>query len=275
VLIPGSGGAATCYWQRVVPLLRDAGHEAVPVDLPGADPAAGLPEYARLAAAAIGGHHNAVLVSHSLGAFTAPMAAAQSRVAGIVLVNAMIPEPGETPGAWWDNTGHPQAQAAAARRGGYSTTFDLHTYFLHDVPADIAATGQNWPEEAAVFESACDFRAWPPVPVKVAAGADDRLFPLRLPAARLWWPPSNYPTDGADIGHASIRLGVAPGGLQGRPWSTRTRHSGHWPAQSGEDLVLASGVSAVGRGRDGVGRGRVSGRSAACPLLRGGCRRPG
>jgi hypothetical protein len=178
VLIPGSGGAATWYWQRVVPLLRDAGHEAVPVDLPGADPAAGLPEYARLAAAAIGGHHHAVLVAHSLGAFTAPMAAAQSRVAGIVLVNAMIPEPGETPGAWWDNTGQPQAQAAAARRGGYSTTFDLHTYFLHDVPADIAATGQNWPEEAAVFESACDFRAWPPVPVKVAAGADDRLFPL-------------------------------------------------------------------------------------------------
>src|ERR1022692_4600244 len=28
----------------------------------------------------------------------------------------------------------------------------------------------------------------------------------------------------------------------------RTRHSGHWPAQSGEDLVLASGVSAVGAG---------------------------
>jgi pimeloyl-ACP methyl ester carboxylesterase len=178
VLLPGSGGAATWYWQRVIPLLRDAGHEAVPVDLPGADPAAGLPAYARLAAAAIGGHHNAVLVAHSLGAFTAPMAAAQSRVAGIVLVNAMIPEPGETPGAWWDNTGQPQAQAAAARHGGYSTTFDLHTYFLHDVPADIAATGQDWPEEDAVFESACDFRAWPPVPVKVVAGAGDRLFPL-------------------------------------------------------------------------------------------------
>jgi Alpha/beta hydrolase family len=177
VLIPGSGGAATWYWQRAVPLLRDAGHEAIPVDLPGADPAAGLPEYARLAAAAIGGHPNAVLVAHSLGAFTAPMAAAQSRIAQIVLVNAMIPEPGETPGARWDNTRQPQAQAAA-RRGHYSTTFDLHTYFLHDVPADVAATGQDWPQEDAVFESACDFRAWPPVPVKVVAGAGDGLFPL-------------------------------------------------------------------------------------------------
>jgi hypothetical protein len=71
-----------------------------------------------------------------------------------------------------------QARAAAARRGRYSTTFDLHTYFLHDIPADIAATGQNWPEANAVFESACDFRALPPRLVKVVAGAGDRLFPL-------------------------------------------------------------------------------------------------
>ena len=178
VLVPGSGGAATWYWQRVVPLLRDAGHEAVPVDLPGGDPAAGLPEYARLAAAAAGGHGSAVLVAHSLGAFTAPMAAARSAVAGIVLVNAMIPEPGETPGAWWDNTGQPQAQAAAARQGGYDTEFDLDTYFLHDVPPEIVAIGRDWPEADTVFKSVCDFRAWPPVPVKVVAGADDRLFPL-------------------------------------------------------------------------------------------------
>ena len=178
VLIPGAGGAATWYWQRVVPLLRDAGHEAVPVDLPGADPAAGLPEYARLAAAAADGHGNAVLVAQSLGGFTAPMAAAQSAVAGIVLVNAMIPVPGETPGAWWDNTGQPQARAAAARQGGYDTEFDLDTYFLHDVPPEIAATGRDWPEKDAVFQSVCDFQAWPPVPVTVVAGAGDRLFPL-------------------------------------------------------------------------------------------------
>jgi pimeloyl-ACP methyl ester carboxylesterase len=197
VLIPGSGGAATRYRQRVVPLLRDAGHEAVPVDLPGADPAAGLPEYARLAAAAVGGHPNAVLVARSLGAFTAPMAAAQSRVAQIVLVNAMIPEPGGNPRSLAGHAGQPQAQAAAARRGHYSTTFDLHTYFQHDVPADIAATGQDWPEEDAVFESACDFRAWPPVPVQVVAGVGDRLFPLgfqqRLARDRLGSKPTSCP----------------------------------------------------------------------------------
>jgi len=34
VLIPGAGGAAW-YWHRVVPLLQEAGHEAIAVDLPG------------------------------------------------------------------------------------------------------------------------------------------------------------------------------------------------------------------------------------------------
>lgn len=178
VLIPGAGGAAW-YWHRVIPLLRAAGHEAVAVDLPGDDPHAGLPEYARLVGAAIDGRPDVVLVAQSLGGFTAPMAAAAVPVSAIVLVNAMIPDPGETPGAWWDNTGQPQARVAAAERGGYSTEFDLQTYFLHDVPAEVAAAGEahQRPEADAVFGSACDFSGWPPVPVKVAVGADDRFFP--------------------------------------------------------------------------------------------------
>lgn len=42
VLIPGAGGSAW-YWHRVVPLLREAGHENVAVDLPGDDETAGSP----------------------------------------------------------------------------------------------------------------------------------------------------------------------------------------------------------------------------------------
>src|SRR4029077_6309113 len=53
VLIPGAGGVAW-YWHRVVPLLPAAGHEAIAVDLPGADDSAGLPEYADIVTAAIG-----------------------------------------------------------------------------------------------------------------------------------------------------------------------------------------------------------------------------
>ncbi len=181
VLIPGAGGAAW-YWHRVVPLLRQAGHEAIAVDLPGDDPAAGLPAYTSLVTDAIGDRANLVLVAQSLGGFTAPLAAEQVPVSALVLVNAMIPVPGETAGAWWDNTGWSAARVAAADRAGYAADFDLAVYFLHDVPADVAAAGARYqrPEADAVFQSACDFRAWPDVPIRVVAGADDRFFPVEF-----------------------------------------------------------------------------------------------
>jgi Alpha/beta hydrolase family len=177
-LIPGAGGAAW-YWHQVVPLLRDAGHEAIAVDLPGDDESAGLPEYTRLVTEAIGDRGNVVLVAQSLGGFTAPLVAAEIPVRSLVFVNAMIPVPGETAGAWWDNTGWAQAREAAARDRGYPVEFDLATYFLHDVRPDVAAAGEphQRPEAGAVFGSVCAFKGWPPVPIRGAAGADDRFFP--------------------------------------------------------------------------------------------------
>src|SRR5262245_58296226 len=158
VLMPGAGGMAW-YWHRVVPLLQEAGHEAIAVDLPGDDPTAGQPEYADLVVSAIGDGGNLVLVAQSLGGFTAPLVAAKVPVASLVFVNAMIPCPGETPGAWWDNTGWAQARIAAAEQGGYDTEFDLALYFLHDVPPEVAAAGEPYqrPEADAVFGSLCDF----------------------------------------------------------------------------------------------------------------------
>src|SRR5260370_41888762 len=75
VLIPGAGGAAW-YWHRVVPLLQEAGHEAIAVDLPGDDDTAGLPEYTRLVVSAIGDRNDVVLVAQSLAGPPAPRAAA-------------------------------------------------------------------------------------------------------------------------------------------------------------------------------------------------------
>jgi pimeloyl-ACP methyl ester carboxylesterase len=180
-LIPGAGGAAW-YWHRVVPLLEEAGHEAIAVDLPGDDETAGLPEYTRIVVDAIGDRDDVVLVAQSLGGFTAPLVAATVPIAALVLVNAMIPSPGETPGAWWGNTGSLVARETAARQRGYGTEFDLDVYFLHDVAPAVAAAGEphQRPEADAVFGSVCDFDAWPPVPIRVVAGADDRFFPVEF-----------------------------------------------------------------------------------------------
>lgn len=179
VLVPGAGGAAW-YWSHVIPLLQRARHEAVAVDLPGDDENAGLPEYARLIVDAIGERDDVVLVAQSLGGFTAPPVCSLVAVRELVFVNAMIPNPGETPGAWWDNTEWLDARETAALAGGYSTEFDLNTYFLHDVPPEVAAEGESHqrPEAKAVFESACDFVDWPDIPIRVLSGQGDRFFPL-------------------------------------------------------------------------------------------------
>lgn len=177
VLIPGAGGAAW-YWSRVVPLLRDAGHVAIAVDLPGDDETAGLDEYTELVLAQIEDAAGIALVAQSLGGFTAAMVSARTRVDSLTFVNAMIPRPRETPGEWWGNTGAVEARDAAAAKGGYGE-FTVETYFLHDVAADIAAEGEphQRPEASKVFESRCAFDGWPPVRTRVLVGADDRFFP--------------------------------------------------------------------------------------------------
>ncbi len=150
------------------------------MDLPGNEETAGLPEYTRRVLDVIGDRDDIVLVGQSLGAFTVPLVAAQIPVRALVLVNGMIPSPGETPGAWWENTGSLRARNAAAEEGGYGTQFDLAVYFLHDLPPGVAAAGERYqrPEAGAVFGSVCDFEAWPAVPIRVLAGAEDRFFPV-------------------------------------------------------------------------------------------------
>jgi pimeloyl-ACP methyl ester carboxylesterase len=179
-LVPGAGGAAW-YWHRVVPLLEEAQHEAIAVDLPGDDPRAGLSVYTERVLEAIG-TREVILVAQSLGGFTAALVSAQARVRMLVFVNAMIPVPGETAGEWWANTGWEEARAAAAHRDGYSPTFDLATYFLHDLPPAIVEEGgaHERPEADVVFGEPCSFEAWPAIPIHAIAGRDDRFFPLEF-----------------------------------------------------------------------------------------------
>src|SRR3954469_11214610 len=99
VLVPGAGGEAS-YWHRVVPLLERDGERVVAVELPTGDPGAGLAAYADAIVAATcegGDATDVTLVAQSMGAFSAPLACDRLDVRRIVLVNAMVPCPGETP----------------------------------------------------------------------------------------------------------------------------------------------------------------------------------
>jgi pimeloyl-ACP methyl ester carboxylesterase len=118
--------------------------------------------------------------AQSMGAFAALPACSRLPVRRLVLNNAVIPLPGETPRQWWDNTGWEAARVAAAREHGYAEAFEVTTYFLHDVPSAVAAAGAEHqrPEADIAFEQSCDFARWPEVPTTVIAGRDDRFFPL-------------------------------------------------------------------------------------------------
>jgi pimeloyl-ACP methyl ester carboxylesterase len=178
LLLPGAGGMSW-YWHVVAERLRDAGHAAIALDLPADDPATGLTAYIDIALAAADGHDDLVVAAQSMGAFTAVPLCARIPARRLVLLNAMIPLPGERAGDWWGNTGSEEARTAAARAGGYAEALDLETYFLHDVPSELVAASPQPRDEADVaFEEPCPFTEWPDVPTTVLASPADRFFPF-------------------------------------------------------------------------------------------------
>jgi pimeloyl-ACP methyl ester carboxylesterase len=184
VLVPGAGGQAW-YWHRVVPELQARGHEAIAVDLPAADDGAGFTEYADAVVAAIGDRRDGlVLVGQSLGGFTVSLVAERVPVDQIVLLNAMVPKPGESAGEWWEATGQAAARARYAEREGRTAEgFDPLVDFLHDVPPDIveeAMAGGEIVQSGTPFEAPWPLAAWPDVPTRFLQGREDRFFPLEF-----------------------------------------------------------------------------------------------
>jgi pimeloyl-ACP methyl ester carboxylesterase len=186
VLIPGADGRAW-YWHRLAPRLRDRGHDVVAVDLPAADPAAGLPEYVDAVVTAIGQRRgDLVLVAQSLGGFTAPLVADRVPAVQLILLNAMVPASGESAGEWWGNTGQAAARAAYYARSGLQlpADFDPFEAFFHDVPRDVVeqaiAMGEPQQRFDTLFAQPWPLAAWPDVPTRVLQGRDDRFFPLEF-----------------------------------------------------------------------------------------------
>lgn len=190
VLVPGAGGNAS-YWGRLVPELERRGARALPVQLPAGDPGAGLAAYAHTVVgtvrAALGDDPEPlVLVAQSMGGLTAPLVCDRLPVRLLVLLNAMVPRPGETGGQWWAVTGH-------------TDPGDLTEAFFSDVPADVAAAVQAEPFEQSgrPFEDPWPLDRWPDVPTRVLAGRDDRFFPpafqRRVAAERLGLPVEEVP----------------------------------------------------------------------------------
>lgn len=184
VLIHGAGSDSS-YWNWVVPELQALGQDVVAPDLPVADDAAGLAEYADAVVEAIGDRTDLILVAQSMAGFTAPLVCARVPVDLMVLVAAMVPAPGESPGEWWANTGQEQARRENDVREGRSpdAEFDPVTMFFHDVPPEVTAEAfaREVPGQSDTpFMRPWPLEAWPKVPTRFLLCRDDRFFPAEF-----------------------------------------------------------------------------------------------
>lgn len=185
ILVPGAASGPE-FWHLLAPRLEALGHRVTAVSLPRADESASLDDYAEAAERQWRergpGPERTVVVAQSLGGFTAPVLAERIGACGVVLVNAMVPVPDETPGEWFATSGAGEAQAAFAAEEGRVPDPEGVADYVHDVPPDVlaAATPDGEPEQAGgVLGTPSRFTAWP-ARVLVVAGRDDRVFPARF-----------------------------------------------------------------------------------------------
>jgi pimeloyl-ACP methyl ester carboxylesterase len=126
------------------------------------------------------GHDELVVAAQPVGAFTAFPVCERIAARRLVLLNAMIPAPGETARDWWVNTGSEQSPPGCRQGGRLTRGVDLQTYFLHDLPAKALAGGQEHQRNEAdiAFEEPCPFDRRPDIATTVLAGREDRFFLL-------------------------------------------------------------------------------------------------
>ncbi len=183
-LLPGAG-CEPWIWHLVVPQLQARGHDAVGVRSPYDDERAGLPEYAGAVVDAVRERKDVAIVAQSLAGFVAPLVCAQLDVRLLVLVNAMIPLPGETAGEWWEHVDHASTLAPVVAEYGPLEAWDAAAQvaiFLNDVEPALAAECAHHvgPPGAGVFTSPLAIDAWPQMPTRGLAGRRDRFFPLEF-----------------------------------------------------------------------------------------------
>jgi pimeloyl-ACP methyl ester carboxylesterase len=188
------GGDVGWSWHLVEAALRARGHRTVAPDLPSDDDTADLDAYAASVVDAVGalGEREElgplVVVGHSYGGFTAPLVADRLAADVLVLVTAMIPAPGESPGDWWSNTGY-----------AVETSDDPFETYFNGVPRALAEEAQTHErgESEAAYAQPWPLAAWPDVPTRFVLCTEDRFLPPEfmrpLVAERLGITPDEIP----------------------------------------------------------------------------------
>lgn len=167
------GGDVGWYWHLVERELRARGHQTVAPDLPIEDDDATLEDHARVVVDAIDSlprRGELVVVGHSAGGYIAPIVAERARADRLILIAAMIPQPGETAGEMFETTGW-----RMPRNGDPS---DI-AVFYHDVDPDLAAEAMSKARRQSDADEPWPPPAWPDVPTHFILCRNDRFFPAQ------------------------------------------------------------------------------------------------
>ena len=121
-LVHGAWHGAWC-WEMLSPLLRQAGHDVVAMDLPCDDTTATFENYADVVCIALDDcDEDVVLVGHSMGGGTVPLVAARRPVRHVVYLCAYVPAAGRTLN---EEADEPRVERALSIRIGRTTWADL------------------------------------------------------------------------------------------------------------------------------------------------------
>jgi pimeloyl-ACP methyl ester carboxylesterase len=101
----------------------------------------------------------------------------------LVLLNAMIPMPGETFNAWGTNTcsGPARREYHASLGLSLAEADDDAVIYYHDLPSELRAEAQarTWQDQSMTpLDEPWPLASWPDVPTRLLAGRHDRMFPL-------------------------------------------------------------------------------------------------
>jgi len=191
-------------WELLLPMLVDAGHEAVAVDLPIGDPAATFETYADVVVDAAGDRDDVVLVAHSLGSIPGTIAALRRPMAALVQVCGVLPKVAGMPSDG-ERVQADDAVFATLRRNDDGTNewtdeAAAVAALYADCPVDLAARAVRRlrPQQTAIWRSNPVLPSWPECPVTYVACVDDVV--VRVEWAR--WVARNW-------------LGVEPAELPG------------------------------------------------------------
>lgn len=181
--VPGAWHGAWC-WERVAPLVTDAGHRVVAIDLPCEDASQGCAAYRDLALEAIGdAGDDVVVVGHSAGGLTAPLVAAARPVRRLVFVSALLPLPGRPFAEQNEAEGileHEYQAGIESDHDGNRRWFDLElcgrTMYAGCSREDIVwAFGHLRAQASTMYTEASPLEEWPDVPIADIRGDQDWL----------------------------------------------------------------------------------------------------